>query len=91
MKKLLMLGALSFILTTTSAFASCGCKVKKVECDPCHQPKVTCMQTCPQYDHNYRAQCCQKKSFLKRIWGGTKTAYDNSFGAIYDTVVYPFR
>ena len=85
-----MLGAMSFMFTTTAVFANCHCQPKKVDCNPCERPKVTCCQ--PVYvDQNYRAQCCNKKSFLKRIWSGTKTAYDNSFGAIYDTMMYPFR
>ncbi|MBQ2871691.1 hypothetical protein IJE86_08315 [bacterium] len=93
MKKLLMLGAMAAILSsTTSAFASCHCQqIKKVECDPCEREKITCVQTCPTYNQAYQSQCCNKQSFFKRMWNGTRMVYDNSVGAIYDTVVYPFR
>ena len=90
MKKILMLSAMSLIFATSSVFAACPCQVKKVECDPCVKPKVTCCQpACP--DTSYRAQCCNKKNIFQRMWSGTKTAYDNSFGAIYNTIADPFR
>jgi len=92
MKKVLMLSAVSFMFAASSVFAACPCqqKVMNTTCDPCVKPKVTCCQpACP--DQSYRAQCCHKKSLFKRLWSGTKTAYDNSFGAIYNTLTYPFR
>lgn len=90
MKKVLMLSALSLIFATSSAFASCHCQVKKVDCDPCEKQKIVCCENpCP--DISYRGQCCNKKTIFQRMWNGTKTAYDNSFGAIYDTIVQPFR
>ena len=92
MKKLLLFGAMAFLLSSTGAFASCHCQhIKKVECDPCERPKLTCVESIPMYNQAYQSQCCNKKSFFKRLWGGTKTVYDNSVGAIYDTVTYPFR
>ena len=90
MKKILTLSAISLIFATTSAFASCPCQIKKNECNPCIKPKVTCCQ--PAFpDASYRAQCCNKKNIFQRLWGGTKTAYDNSFESIYDTIAQPFK
>lgn len=91
MKKVLVLSALSFVFASTSVFAACPCMQKKLNtCDPCVKPKVTCCQpACP--DQTYQGQCCNKKSIFKRLWTGTKTAYDNSFGAIYNTIADPFR
>ena len=90
MKKVLMLSLLTLMFTSASVFAACPCKMKKVSCDPCQKPKVTCCEpACP--DQSFQGQCCHKKSFLKKLWGGTKTAYDASFGAIYDTIMVPFR
>ncbi len=90
MKKLLMLSALSFMFASTTVFAACPCQPKKITCNPCERPKITC---CEQVTHDmhYRAQCCKKKSFFSKLWSGTKTVYDNSVGAVYDTVTYPFR
>lgn len=90
MKKVLMLSALSLMFAASSVFAACPCQKKVVKCDPCEKPKVTCCQpACP--DQSYQGQCCHKKSIFKRLWTGTKTAYDNSFGAIYNTIADPFR
>ena len=90
MKKLLMLSILSFLFAASSAFASCPCQLKKVSCNTCEEVKVTCCkQACP--DRTFQGQCCNKKTFLQKLWNGTKVAYDNSLGAIYDTVMVPFR
>ncbi len=90
MKKILTLSLLSLIFAGANAFAACPCKPQKLNCNPCEKPQTVCCQpACP--DQTYIGQCCQKKSLFQRMWGGTKTAYDNSFGAIYDTIAYPFR
>ncbi len=90
MKKILMFSAISLVLATANAFAACPCQPQKISCNPCEKPKITCCQpACP--DQSYQGQCCMKKSIFRKIWNGTKTAYNSSFGAIYDTMMVPFR
>lgn len=91
MKKILALSAMSLIFSATSVFAACPCVQHKINtCDPCEKPKVTiCQPVCQNL--NYQTQCCNKKNIFQRLWSGTKVVYDNSVGAIYDTMMVPFR
>lgn len=92
MKKIALLTALTVMLGTSGAFAVCNCPspnpyaydmnrvsvVRPVAMVPVVQQNPCCNPCC-----NTKTE---KKSFFTRIFDGTKTVYQNTFGNIFTSM-----
>ncbi len=86
MKKLFALGAVSIMLAGT-AFAACPCKIHQTWAPAPNCNRVSYVQyeqpiiPCPVAKQD--PCCCKKQGFMGKIWDGTKSAYDMTFGNVF--------
>lgn len=92
MKKIALLTALTVMLGTSGAFALCNCPNPNPYAYDYNRVSIaTPVVVAPAAYNPCCNPCCgekkqQKKSFFTRVYDGTKTVYQNTFGNLFTSM-----
>lgn len=92
MKKIALLTALTVILGTSSAFAICNCPNPNPYAYDMNRVSIARpVVVVPAVQNPCCNPCCgekkaEKKSFFTRVYDGTRTVYQNTFGNFFTSM-----